>query len=123
MRFLLPLGVLAVLLFVSLGAAELVTPRKVGLSDQVRGQATRAIIERYKPNEGAAVILTGKLPTTVLGLYVFDAHGNCVAKDDSTTPQNSVDLALEWVPADATPYCVEVRNAGISGTPYEIVLR
>jgi hypothetical protein len=123
MRILLLLGVFAVFLFGSLGSAELVTPRKAGRSENVRGQATRAVIERYKPNEAAMAILSGETPGTVLGLYAFDADGNCVAKDDQTTPQNTVDLALEWVPANATPYSVEVRNAGLSGTPYKLVLR
>jgi hypothetical protein len=123
MRILLPFCVIAILLFVSLGSAELVTPRTAGHLDQVRGQGTRDILERYKPNEGAAVILSGDSSGTVLGLYVFDADGNCVAKHDRTTAQNSVDLALEWVPASASPYLVEVRNAGIAFAPYKIILR
>jgi hypothetical protein len=119
----LPCCVVALFFFAALGSADLVTPRKAVDSQTIRGFTTRSTLERYKPNEGAMVILSGKLPSTVLNLYVFDAQGNCVAMDDRTTPQNSVDLSLEWVPAEQTPYFVEVRNAGLAGTQYDVVLR
>ena len=123
MRILLPLCVVVILLCVSVGSADLVTPRKVWLAGLVPGQGTRVVIERYKPNDAATVILSGNGDTTVLGLYVFDAEGNCVAKDDRTTLQNTVDLGLEWVPANTTPYYIEVRNAGVSEMSYKLVLR
>jgi hypothetical protein len=122
MRWLLSLGVLALLLFVSLGSADLVTQRKGVEARLIRSRSTVATLERYKPNETASVILSGKT-STVLGLYVFDANGNCVALDDFTTVQNSVDLALEWVPAESTPYFVDVRNGGATATQYFLVLR
>ena len=123
MRVLLPSSLVAVLLGVSCGSAELVAPRKLGLAEKVRSLSACSTIERFKPNEGAKVILSGQSQGTILGLYVFDSQGNCVAKDDDTTPQNGVDLAVEWVPSDASPYAVEIHNVGMNGNIYELAIR
>ena len=98
-------------------------PRKAASAEKIRGMSARSAIERFKPNEGAKVILSGRTGDTVLGLYVFDSLGNCVAKDDDTSPQNGVDLALEWAPSDVTPYTVEVHNVGLSGNNFLLAIR
>lgn len=123
MRVLLPSSLLAVLLCVSLGSADLVAPRKLEATPSITAFSARSTIESFKPNEGAKVILSGRTSDTILGLYVFDSQGNCVAKDDDTTPQNGVDLAVEWTPSDVAPYAVEVHNVGMNGNAYVLAIR
>ena len=116
------LAVAVVLVCVSLGSADLVTPRNQVQQTGIPGLATRATIERFKVNEPAAVMVSGN-SATCLGLYVFNAHGNCVAKDDRVSPQSSDDLAVEFIPSDIAPYSIEVRNGGFAVNVYSIAVR
>jgi len=45
------------------------------------------------------VIVSGSY-ASVLGVYVFDAQGNCVARDDMSEPQTADDLITEWIPIE-----------------------
>lgn len=121
MRKLLAGSVLAILLCVSFSSAELVTPRKLGHAEAVAGMSVRATLEKFKPNERASVIVSGK-GATCLGLYVFDAQGNCIAKDDVTPAQASDDLTVEWVPLESA-CSVEVRNFGNSANAFDLAIR
>jgi hypothetical protein len=128
MRKLLPWSIVGVLLCVSLGSADLVTPRKLAPPEPVHGMAVRSTIEKFKANEPALVTVTGFQSETFQGetclaLYLFDAHGNCVAKDDRTSAQSSDKLAVVWVPPDANSCFVEVRNAGITMNAYLLAIR
>jgi hypothetical protein len=58
-----------------------------------------------------------------LSLYVFDARGNCVARDDVSEPKTSDDLYAEWLPDAQQAYSVEIRNAGYDLNEFRIVLR
>jgi hypothetical protein len=50
-----------------------------------------------------------------LGLYVFDAHGNCVARDDDVDQASRDELAVEWLPAQTGLFTIQVKNlAGVS---------
>ena len=122
MRKLLAFSLLGVSLCVSLGDASLVTPRKLGDPERIAGLGVRATIERFKANERASAIVSGD-GESCLGLYIFDAQGNCIAKDDVTAPQSSDDLTVEWFPAAAAAYSVEVRNAGIGVNQFELGIR
>jgi len=122
MRKLLALSLLGVLWCVSWGSADLVTPRKLGPPRELPGLGNHATLERFKGNEPAWIQVSGEADTC-LGLYVFDADGNCVAKDDRTTPQSSDDLAVEWIPPDTATYSVEVRNGGTIKNAYEYAVR
>ncbi len=122
MRRLLPWSLLGVLVCVSLGSADLVTPRRLGSPEPIAAMGTRMTIEKFKGNERASVLVSGE-GVTCLGLYVFDAQGNCVARDDATTPQASDDLTVEWIPAETATYSIEVRNGGISTNAYDFAVR
>jgi len=62
----------------------------------------------------------GKAP---MGIYVFDAHGNCVAHDDEAHTLISDDLATEWHPATEETYVIEVHNLGRKNNNAEIAIR
>ena len=118
---LLILSAAGVLLGVSIVSADLETPEKLA-AVEIPGLGARATLRRFKANEEAQAIVSGK-GSTCLGLYVFDANGNCVAKDDLTAPESSDDLTVKWVPHEAAAYSVEVRNGGIMPNSYEFLLR
>jgi len=109
-------------LCVSLGSADLVTDRPPAEDQGVPPGGVRSYVETFKGNKRALVIASGK-GDTCLGLYVFDAHGNCVAHDDLTTPQTSDDLAAEWFPAETARYDVEIYNGGTDKNVIRIAIR
>jgi hypothetical protein len=122
MRIVLAASLIAILACVSFSSADLVTPKKLGHGERILGMSTRATLEKFKADEWASVVVSG-VGEACLGLYVFDARGNCVAHDDFTSPQASDDLTVEWIPADTTMFSVEVRNAGIGMDMYDLALR
>jgi hypothetical protein len=107
---------------VSTTSAELETPEKLGPKTRISGMGVHSALRRFKANEAAQLIISGD-GDTCLGVYVFDAHGNCVAKDDMTSPESSDDLTARWIPHEAAGFIVEVRNGGISPNGFEFLLR
>jgi hypothetical protein len=70
----------------------------------------------------AIVATTGREPA-VLGLYAYDPHGNCIARDEfdevGAKGRPAFDqVAIEWFPLTPATYTVEVRNT--SGNPCTI---
>ena len=116
-------SLLSVLLCVSLGSADLMLPRKRDAEQNIPGQAIRSFTDTFKANEPARVIATGKADGTCLALYVFDAQGNCVGRDDKTDPPTCNDLLVEWIPPEQARYSAEVRNAGFLFHVFQIALR
>jgi hypothetical protein len=57
------------------------------------------------------------------GFYVFDRNGNCVAWDDSPDGGVPNDLAVEWVPSDASGYTIEIRNLARNGQTFSFILK
>jgi hypothetical protein len=79
-------------------------------------------------NERTCVIAHGSGRTPV-GLYIYDAHGNCITRDepvlsggyavvsgDLEGPVAADDLQVEWFPPTSGYYTVEVRNEGLQPT-------
>lgn len=112
----------AVLLCVATLNAELVLPRPRITGQNIGGFRLHSYVETFKPNERALVIASGEF-RSCLGVYVFDAQGNCVAKDDGGAPKAADDLVTEWIPEGDARYSIEVRNAGYSANEYQIAIR
>jgi hypothetical protein len=86
-----------------------------------------ALASRYFPvsfegGQRAIAIASGNF-SSPLGLYVYDAHGNCVARDEALEFEGRDDLAAEWFPPETAAYTIEVRNAGLQPNPARLVLR
>jgi hypothetical protein len=59
-----------------------------------------------------------------LGVYVFDEHGNCIAREEALSSNFSADdLAVEWYPPAPGPYLIELRNQGRQGNDVELVIQ
>jgi hypothetical protein len=110
------------LLAFSVGHADLEKERAGEVEQISPALAIRSVYDTFKANKEARAIALGK-GKTVLGLYVFDRHGNCVARDDVGSPRTSDDLAVVWIPTETTRYDVEIRNAGYETNIYQITLR
>jgi hypothetical protein len=114
--------VLTVFLGVSIATADLVLPRQRDAKQEIVGRRIRSYVEAFKANERALVIASGEY-RSCLGLYIFDAQGNCVARDDMSDPQTADDLITEWIPLEQARYSIEIRNAGIAANVYQLAVR
>jgi hypothetical protein len=113
---------LALLVCVSLGDADLVVPRPYGREERVAPLSTRSYLAEFKTDEPAKVQLSGG-GNSSLGLYVFDAHGNCLKWDDLTTPRACDELLLEWIPSAGGRCAVAVHNGGLDVNEYTLAMR
>jgi hypothetical protein len=85
--------------------------------------STKRIIETaFKGNQRSVVIASGN-GSSMITLYVYDQHGNCVAKDDTCHPRVRDDVAVEWFPPTTAPYVVELRNVGGLPNPVQMAIR
>jgi hypothetical protein len=74
---------------------------------------------KLKGQEPARVVASAlKDPTARLGLYVFDADGNCVAWNDTGSTPNTVGVV--FVPPAEGAYLVQVRNFTTYFTPVRL---
>lgn len=110
-------SVLTLLALVAVGSASPegdTTKRQDRLAAFFSSTETRG----FRGRERASIVVFGELPGILMGVYVFDPHGNCVALDDA-----SDDLAVEWFPPRTQPYTYEVRNLGMFPTTLEVAIR
>ncbi len=109
-RLRIPLGMLLLSLAVAVSDGGPVPP----LANKQRvveplGQVTEtAVFEGGK----CAVIIASAKGFYYMGLYVYDADGNCVAKDDHGNFDTCDDMAVEFHPPETARYTWEVRNFG-----------
>jgi hypothetical protein len=122
MRAKLAWSLLTILLGVSIATAGLVLPRQRDVDQRIDGRRVLSYVEAFKANERALVIVSGSY-NSCLGVYVFDAQGNCVARDDMSDPQTADDLITEWIPLEQARYSVEVRNAGVASNEFQMGMR
>lgn len=78
---------------------------------EVAGFSQFSLHETFTAGERSLVMVSGD-GSTAMQLYIYDAHGNCVAKDEPTHQATQDDLAAQWYPATLAGYLVVVRNAG-----------
>ena len=122
MRTILGISLLAVVLCVSFSAADLVAPRKREAKQGVPPYSLRTYSDTFKKSELGRIVASGA-GDSVLGVYVFDAQGNCVAWDDKSEARTGDDLYAEWIPAEQERFNIEVRNAGFESNVFRIALR
>jgi hypothetical protein len=77
---------------------------------------------QFKGGERAVAEALGN-GLSYLGLYVYDAQGNCIAWDDQAPAQTRDDLGVEWYPLQTGAYMVEIRNAGTRVNNCKIIVR
>jgi hypothetical protein len=122
MRRLVVLSGILLLGCVTLGSGAPVGGRAVPRQQGVEPYGRRSYVATFKGKERACVIVKGA-GQTYLGLYVYDEHGNCVARDDRGSNNVKDGLAVEWFPLKTAPYTVEVRNFGPLVNSFSLALR
>ncbi len=102
----------------STSPTQAIKPQAVSL------QATATLVSRVVCNGGerSLVIASGKTGAA-LALYVYDGHGNCVARDEPIAGKAADDVAAEWYPAATGPFTVELRNQSSQANTVELVFR
>jgi hypothetical protein len=85
----------------------------------------RRLVENraFAGKERANVIAIGQDGASNLGLYVYDAHGNCVAWDDLGSSSTRDDVTVEWFPMHKERYTIELRNLGAATNRLDLVVR
>jgi hypothetical protein len=115
------LGLAALLFAVGDGRGGPVTP--FAEDKAVLGPLTsRLYTVEFKGGQRALVLATGN-GATFMGVYVYDAQGNCVAWDDEGNLWTCDDLAVDWTPPANAIYTIEVRNAGLVKNTCRVVMR
>jgi hypothetical protein len=79
------------------------------------------MVREYKAGERACAIVTGR-GLSYLGLYVYDADGNCIARDDRASWQTRDDAAVDWYPPAQQRYAVEVKSLAGYKNAFELAV-
>jgi hypothetical protein len=112
---------LALLILVNVAPGGPVQPRNPS-TDRVEPFASRYYTDLYEGGQPAKVIVIGD-GRTYLGLYAYDAEGNCVAHDELGGFATRDDRAIAWFVGETSRYTVEVRNLGRSPNQYEMAVK
>jgi len=80
------------------------------------------LVQEFKGGERACVIVSGN-GLSYLGLYVYDANGNCIARDDHGNYATRDDAAVEWYPSRAGRYAIEVKNLGTREDAFKMAVQ
>jgi hypothetical protein len=101
----------ALICFVLPGGESASAPTKENYAKEHVLEGWGSIIQSFelKGQEETRIIASGET-ALYLGLYVFDAHGNCVAFDDYAGTHVREDAAVIFVPPVQGAYTVEVRS-------------
>jgi hypothetical protein len=119
-RILLVLGLSAVCAAIVLG--EPIAPWQPRATEAVRPLTSKFYDAEFKGNRRACAICSGD-GTSVMALYVYDVHGNCVAWDDFPASNVKDDLAVDWYLPQNGYYTIEAHNCGVQTNPCKIFLR
>jgi hypothetical protein len=86
--------------------------------------SVRSFDATFKGKERASIIAIGR-GDTPLGVYIYDADGNCVAWDDLSlsTQRISDDMVVDWYPPRQGTYEIELRNFGRRINRVEVAIR
>jgi hypothetical protein len=77
---------------------------------------------RCEPGRPVHAVVTGS-GASPLGVYVYNAAGQCVAYDDDLTGNLVDDRIVAWTPTDTGRYELEIRNLGGGLNLVEAVFR
>jgi hypothetical protein len=115
-------GLGTLLMCVTLGNGGPLKGRVLALQETVAASGSNNYVNTFKAGERASVTVSGN-GASYFGLYVYDAHGNCIALDEGLTRQTMDDVAVEWYPPKNERYAIEVKNLGLLPNSYEMSIR
>ena len=115
------LGLSALLLCAALVSGAPIPPIEPQAFD-MPGFGQKVVTATFQGGERSVVIASGN-GRSPLALYVYDADGNCVAKDDLAPAATLDDVAVDWFPPTTGRYTVEMRNPGASANKVQMAIR
>lgn len=74
------------------------------------------------PGQKGRVLVIGD-GQSLLGVYVYDKDGNCVAWDDEVGEGTRDDLAVQWIASGAGVHAVEVKNFSKVKNTFELAIQ
>jgi hypothetical protein len=116
-------GLLLLLAGAALGPGAPLDPKTRLVEGKVEPYRDLNYERTFQAGIPAKVIALGEARKGYLGLYVFDAHGNCVARDDEVNDRTVDDTAVEWVPAQTGPCTIQVKALGKNGFDFLMTVR
>jgi hypothetical protein len=132
MRHWLWLALLTLLLACPWADTSPVQPQAPKLKVPLGGYGTIQSLVPCKGGERTiAIAATTSDQAVLLGLYVYDPHGNCVALDEFTDrippseshrPATDV-VVVEWFPPAPGTYAIELRNASPDTCELQMAVR
>jgi hypothetical protein len=121
MRHWLWLALAALLLSAPWATTSPVEPRKPQPVD-LGPQTAQFFRLACKGGERTCFIASGQ-GASPLGVYVYDPHGNCIARDEAVVSRSVDDVAVEWFPVVTTLYTIELRNQGLGPNRMQVAFR
>jgi len=109
-----------------LAAGGVGTGASVGGSFLIQGETMPGrsfnIVKEYEGGKRACAIVSG-IGLSYLGLYAYDANGNCIARDDRAKEQTSDDAAVDWYPPRTGRYSIEIKCLAGSRDPFAMAIQ
>jgi hypothetical protein len=131
MKHRLTLAGFALLLVAPLGITSPTNPQeprsKVGLSAQ---GSLLTLVQCNGGERSVAIASTTSKQRVLLAMYVYDPHGNCIARDEYVErlrprgePPATDDAAAEWYPPAVATYTIELRNHSPEPCAFQMAIR
>lgn len=113
-------GILALLV----GGWALGSPQRpvADRQEDIIPQQVHTWIHKHEGGQKSWVAISGT-GVCSLGLYVYDQHGNCVARDDFAGLEVRDDLAAAWRVPTTGEYAIEVHNLGLVANTYDMAVK
>jgi hypothetical protein len=115
-------GMAALLFGATLGSGAPLDMKARAVEAPVDAFGAREFWGKFPGGKRSLAIALGDNRTN-LGLYVFDAHGNCVARDDDMSLASRDDLAVEWLPAQTGLFTIQVKSLARISNRVLLVIR
>ena len=103
-------ALLLLILLAGTGRSGPARPRRPEVVE-VPGYLVRSVREEFAGGVRTSVIVSGN-GRGYLGVYVYDALGNCVARDDFGNSVTYDDLNAEWYVPVTASYGIDIFNLG-----------
>jgi hypothetical protein len=103
-------GLLILLAGAALGPGAPLDPETRAVEGKLEPYRDHTFWRRFSGGGSKAEVIAVGKGSGLLGLYVYDADGNCVGHDDDVTQRTLDDAVVHWVPARTDLYTIEVRS-------------
>ena len=128
MRHCLWLALLGLLLIVPWARTSPTQPEEPRLKLSLPGYGRAISVVRCNGGEWTYAVAATVSEEVLLAMYVYDAHGNCVGRDEFTERATQKrratdDCAVEWFPPITGFYTIEIRNQSLDSCTVQMAIQ